>query len=332
MEEIGFWLPSSMPITDFPEITKLADELGYYSAWASEGRHGDQFSILNACAMASKRIMLGTNVSSVFVRSAPLIGMAAATVDIYSNGRFILGLGTDHRSQIIPMHGLEFSKPIPRIRETVDIVRQLWRDDEVSYPGEILNIQKFDFMYGFKPVRKEIPIYLGAVFPKMLGIAGEISNGAIMINYNIDKISEARGHFIAGAERAGKRPEDVVLSTLISTLAAESHEEARHRMRLNFTKAVTGKVNLSRYSRLQTEMGFGEERAAMFQALAEGDRERAMSIISDEYPDKMTITGTPGECKEKIEAFRAAGIDLPLIHPLGDKNEIVATLKALAPG
>ena len=165
-------------------------------------------------------------------------------------------------------------------------------DDEVSYPGEILNIQKFDFMYGFKPVRKEIPIYLGAVFPKMLGIAGEISNGAIMINYNIDKISEARGHFIAGAERAGKRPEDVVLSTLISTLAAESHEEARHRMRLNFTKAVTGRVNLSRYSRLPgLRWALARKGAAMFQALAEGDRERAMSIISDEYLDKMTNTG-----------------------------------------
>ena len=245
MEDVGLWLPSSLPITDFPEITRLADELGYHSVWASEGRHGDQFSILTACALASKRIKLGTNISSVFVRSAPLIGMAAATVDIYSNGRFILGLGTDHRRQVIPMHGLEFSKPIPRIRETVDIVRQLWRDDLVSYPGEIIDIQLFDFMYGFKPVRKEIPICLGAVFPKMLGIAGEISNGAIMINYNIDKIPEARRHFISGSERAGKSPEDIVLSTLIATLPGENREEARRRMRLNFTKAVAGRINLS---------------------------------------------------------------------------------------
>ena len=100
-----------------PEIVQcvqLAEELGYESAWVAEGHGGDQFAILTACALATSTIKLGTSISSVFVRSAPTIAMAAACVDHYSQGRFILGLGSSHKVQVEPEHGLEFSAPIPK--------------------------------------------------------------------------------------------------------------------------------------------------------------------------------------------------------------------------
>ena len=86
------------------------------------GARGDQFSILTACATATSRILLGTSITSVFVRSAPTIAMAAACVDHYSNGRFILGLGSSHKVQVEPEHGLTFAQPVQRLQECIGIV------------------------------------------------------------------------------------------------------------------------------------------------------------------------------------------------------------------
>ena len=104
MERIGVGFSGGMSPPDIVECVKLAEELGYESAWVAEGHGGDQFSILTACAVATDRIKLGTSITSVFVRTAPTIAMAAATVDHFSNGRFILGLGSSHKVQVEPEH------------------------------------------------------------------------------------------------------------------------------------------------------------------------------------------------------------------------------------
>ena len=107
---LGVGFSRGLPPADVVECVKLAENLGYESAWMAEGHAGDQFAILGACAVATTRIGLGTSISSVFVRSAPTIAMAAATVDHLSAGRFILGLGTSHREQVEPEHGIPFAR------------------------------------------------------------------------------------------------------------------------------------------------------------------------------------------------------------------------------
>ena len=107
---------------------RLAEDLGYDSAWIAEGHGGDQFSILSGCAAATSRIKLGTAISSIFVRSAPTLAMAAATVDELSEGRLILGLGSSHKVQVVPEHGIEYNKPILRLTETVKIIKELKLD------------------------------------------------------------------------------------------------------------------------------------------------------------------------------------------------------------
>lgn len=167
MERLGVAFTGGLTPPEIVQCVQLAEELGYESAWMAEGHGGDQFSVLTACALATSRIGLGTSISSVFVRSAPTIAMSAACVDYFSGGRFILGLGSSHRVQVGPEHGLPFGQPIPRLRECVDIVRQLLRDGDVSYRGEVFDIQGFDLQ--FRPLRQEIPIFVAAVFPANAG-------------------------------------------------------------------------------------------------------------------------------------------------------------------
>ena len=122
MERLGLAVTGGLAPKEIVECVRLAEELGYESAWMAEGHGGDQFSVLTACALATDKIRLGTSITSVFVRTAPTIAMAAACVDHFSNGRFVLGVGSSHKVQVEPEHGQEFSDAVPRLRETVDIV------------------------------------------------------------------------------------------------------------------------------------------------------------------------------------------------------------------
>src|SRR6266850_4885345 len=124
---IGVAFSGGLAPSDIVECVKLAETLGYESAWVAEGHGGDQFAVLGACAVATRRIRLGTSISSVFVRSAPTIGMAAATVDQLADGRFILGLGGSHRVQVEPEHGIPFVQPTARLRDTIAIVCSMMR-------------------------------------------------------------------------------------------------------------------------------------------------------------------------------------------------------------
>src|SRR6266576_1957456 len=157
MARLGIAFSGGPNPAEIVECVKLAEELGYESAWVAEGHGGDQFAVLGACAVATRHIRLGTSISSVFVRSASTIGMAAATVDQLADGRVILGLGGSHRVQVEPEHGVPFVQPTARLRDTIAIVRALVQTGVVSYRGEIITIERFDLW--FPPHRPDVPIY-----------------------------------------------------------------------------------------------------------------------------------------------------------------------------
>src|SRR6266403_3682646 len=127
------------------------------SAWVAEGHGGDQFAVLAACAIQTSRILLGTSITSVFVRTASTIAMAAATLDELTGGRFILGVGSSHKVQVEAEHGMAYGKPLTRVRETVEVIRRLLHEGRVSYQGETVRIQSFDLW--FTPRHSTIPIF-----------------------------------------------------------------------------------------------------------------------------------------------------------------------------
>ena len=136
VSKIGIAFSGGLTASEIADCAARAESLGYESVWVAEGHGGDQFAILAACALRTRRIRLGTAISSVFVRTAPTIAMSAATVDELSGGRFVLGLGSSHRVQVGPEHGVEYAKPIDRVRDTVAIIRTLLREGEVRHAGE----------------------------------------------------------------------------------------------------------------------------------------------------------------------------------------------------
>ena len=307
-----------------------AERLGYESAWVAEGHGGDQFAILAAAAARTSSIRLGTSISSVFVRTAPTIAMATAAVDDISGGRFILGLGSSHKVQVEAEHGVIYAKPLTRVRETVAVVRELLASSEVSYPGEITRIRKFDLW--FTPRRPAVPIWLSAVFPKMTALCGEIGDGLMLTRSTLATAARVREQLAEGAHRAGRDPGQIVVSSLLPTMVAESREAALAALRpgLAFYAGF-----FPRYNRMMAEHGFIAEAAAIAEAWARGDREAAERAVSDALIDATSIAGTPEECRTRIAEYRAAGLDLPILSPFargpGSRARFEAVMRACAP-
>jgi len=310
MSRIGVAFSGGLSPGDVVACVELAESRGYESAWVAEGHGGDQFAILAACAMSTRRILLGTGISSVFVRSAPTIAMAAATVDHLSQGRLVLGLGSSHRVQVEPEHGIPFVQPTRRLRETVEVVRRLLRDGVVSFAGEVVRIERFDLW--FSPLRRDVPIYLAALFPPLLELGGEIADGVLLTWATLEAGRRAAEHAAIGARRAGRDPGAVDVASLLPCSVAASRADAVARMR----RTVAFYAGFfPRYHRLLAAAGFPDEVRAIKAAWERGEREEAERLVPDALVMAVAVAGTPDECRERIARLREAGIRLPIISP-----------------
>lgn len=330
MGPIGIAFSGGPSPSEIVDCAVLAEDLGYESVWVAEGHGGDQFATLSACAVRTSRVALGTAITSIYVRSIPTIAMAAASVDDLSGGRFILGIGSSHKVQVVPEHGVPFGKPLTKTRECVEIVRALLRDGEVQYEGDTVRIENFDFW--FTPHRRDMPIYIAAVFPKMTALCGEVADGIILTRSTLKTANEVRRNIAEGAKAASRDPAQVAVTSLLPTSVAETRQEAFDAMRpgLAFYCGF-----FPRYNRLVAAHGFAEEAAAIADAWSRGARDTAVGMVTDAMVDATGVAGTPAECRAKIEAYRASGIDLPIISPFargpGAKERFEAAIRACAP-
>ncbi|HET6606438.1 MAG TPA: LLM class flavin-dependent oxidoreductase [Rhodopila sp.] len=330
MERIGIAISGGPNPAEIVELVALAESLGYESAWVAEGHGGDQFAILAACAMRTTRILLGTSISSVFVRTAPTIAMAASSLADMSGGRFILGLGSSHKAQVEPEHGVVYGKPLTRTRETVAIVRNLIRDGHVRFEGETIRIQNFDLWYA--PRYRELPVYLSAVFQKGIALCGEVADGIILTRSTLRTAATVRTHLDTAARRAGRDPSRIEVTTLLPTSVGASKEAALAALRPGIAFYLGF---FPRYNRMMAEHGFAREAAAIAEAWGRGDRDAAERAVSDEMIDATSIAGTPEQCRARVEAYRQSGIDVPILSPFARgadaKARFEAAIRACAP-
>jgi probable F420-dependent oxidoreductase len=330
MDRLGIAFSGGANPAEIVDCVKLAETLGYESAWVAQGHGGDQFAVLAACAAHTSKIQLGTSITSVFVRTVPTMAMAAATVDAISGGRFVLGIGSSHRVQVEPEHGVPYSKPLTRIREAVAIIRALLRDGRINYAGETVCIEGFDLW--FTPLRPAILIYISAVFPKMTALCGEIADGIILTRSTLTTAAQVRERLAEGAKRAGRDPSAIVVTSVLPTAVGATRKEALDALRpgLAFYAGF-----FPRYNRMMAEHGFRDEASAIAAAWSRGDREAAERAVSDALIDATSVVGTAEQCRERIEAYRRSGIDLPILSPFargpGAKARFEAVIRACAP-
>jgi alkanesulfonate monooxygenase SsuD/methylene tetrahydromethanopterin reductase-like flavin-dependent oxidoreductase (luciferase family) len=310
MDKVGISYWGGMTANDVIECTRVADKRGLASAWMAEGHGGDAFAIMAACALSTNKIRLGTSIVSIYVRSAPTIALGAATVDSLSKGRFILGLGTSHQAQVEPEHGLVFEKPVGRMRETLAVVRGLLQSSKISYKGKIF--PQIDFDYWFEPFRKRIPVYVAAVFPKMIDFCGRFADGTITVWHTVNRSRESAEILKSSAKKAGRKASEVELAALIPTCVSEDAEAAIEGMK-RLVAFYCG--FFPRYNRLMSESGFAKEAAMIRTAWVAGKKEESYNMVTEKMTRTLGIAGELEECPRRLEEYHRAGVGTPILFP-----------------
>src|SRR5204863_3365923 len=203
--KLGLNLPyeGSLAFPEAVELAQRAEALGFESVWMPEAYGTDAVSILGALAARTQRIRLGTGIVNVFSRTPALLGQTAATLDLISGGRFILGLGTSGHQVVSGWHGMAFDRPLVRMRETVEIVRRVLRQERLRFDGEIFTLDQGLKLLA-RPVRPTVPIFLATLTPAGLRLTGEVADGWIPTLFSPDHLDLFRPDLETGARAAGR--------------------------------------------------------------------------------------------------------------------------------
>ncbi len=319
--------PSLTP-QDLQELGMLAEELGYDTVWAPEGGGRDSLTALATIAMKTERVMLGTGILPIYARTATNTAMGAAGMAAVSGGRFILGLGVGHKPSVEGRDGVPFRQPMARLRETITIVRALLAGEDVAHEGRHFNISSASL--GGAAPKDRVPIYIAALGPQMLEMAGEMADGVLM-NWTAESfIADAVQHVKRGAENAGRDPSEIDIAGYVRVAAGGDEDAVRASLRGQVARYASNTF----YRNFFVETGFGDEMTEAAEALAAGDLARASEAITPEMQDQLAVVGSPEECKAALERRRAAGLQLPVVAPfaIGDNKESHRqTITAMAP-
>jgi alkanesulfonate monooxygenase SsuD/methylene tetrahydromethanopterin reductase-like flavin-dependent oxidoreductase (luciferase family) len=301
---------------------RLADELGFDSAYTTHIAGRDSMTVLAAYAVTTNNIRVGTGVLPIFSRTPVSTAQTAATIDELSGGRMVLGLGVSHAVTVENWFDSKITKPVSQMREYVEIVRAILRGDEPP-AGEHFNT-KFQFM-GYE-ARDELPIYVGALSPNMLQLAGEIADGAMLWLCNPNYIRDVVVPEVTkGREKAGKDMEGFDIVAAVPSGIAEDREKAFGAMR----RELLTYFSLPFYRSMIERSDYEGDVKAFDEAMASGDVDAATAAISDDFLEALTAIGTEDQVRAGIERYREAGASSPCIGGIPG-SDFEATLAAAA--
>lgn len=323
MSKLGLRLPDETygyDVTDVVELSKRAESLGYHSVWVAELQGPNGFMTLGQIAAETTEIGLGTGVVNVYSRTPALIAMSVSTLDQLSDGRTLLGLAASSKVTIEEWHGVEYDRPLRRVRETIEIVRAALANERVDYDGEIFSLN--DYPRSYDTVRDDVPIYNAALGPTNRRLTGEFADGWLPVHVPRGKFEEYVGDVRESAAAAGRDPDDVTVAPYVVACVDEDGEAARDHVRglLSFYLGA-----MDYYAHVFGEFGFADEVEAVREAWSAGDRDEAAARVPDSLLDEVAIGGTPEEGRERLREYRELGADLPVVYPPNAPRDVIET-------
>jgi F420-dependent oxidoreductase-like protein len=312
---VGHW--QGEPI-DVAAVAREAERLGYRSVWASEAWSSDVATILAWVAAHTERIDLGAGVFQMPGRTPAMTAMTAATLDRLSGGRFRLGLGTTGPGVSEGWHGQAFVDPIGRTREYVGLVRRMLRRDEpVRFEGRHYRLPAeggtgagLALKLGVRPLRPDLPIYLGAMGERNVALAAEIADGWMPLLFSPERAGAFRSALEEGFARRGGRPERFDVAPMVWVAIGDDLEACRTVVRPHVALYVGGMGPRHRnfYNRLVSRMGFEEAAERIAEAYLDGRRAEAAAAVPDELVDEVALLGPVARARDRLAAWREAGV------------------------
>jgi 5,10-methylenetetrahydromethanopterin reductase len=288
------------PLEESLRAIKLADELGFYACYAAdETWHKDLWLLFAAAARDTTNIRLGPSLSGVVLREPTLIAQAAATLDELTNGRAEVVLGSGNFG-LLAQYNIDWkqTKPLSRVKESVQIIRRLLDDGAITFDGEFFS---YHGLFTFaRPVQERLPVKIGSMRgPKSFEVAGEFSDGCHhCLSYSRQAYEYAFDHFRAGAERAGKNPDDLDFAAWVVTAVGRDSAAAKQAAR----SMVGIYASSMSHEQLMRNGIDPSELTPIVEAMNEGELAKSIELTSPELADKMSISGTPEEVVSKIKS------------------------------
>jgi F420-dependent oxidoreductase-like protein len=332
--KLGLNLPyeGSLSFPEAVELAQRAEALGFESVWMPEAYGTDAVSILGGLAARTQRIQLGTGIVNVFSRTPALLAQTAATLDLISGGRFILGLGTSGYQVVTGWHGLAFDRPLLRMRETIAIVRQVLRRDRLLFDGQVFHLDK-----GLKllahPVRDTVPIYLATLTPGGLRLTGELADGWIPTLFSPEHMDLFRPQLEAGAQIAGRSVDSIAIAPHVPVSIDDDRARAREALKPWVALYVGGMGSKSKnfYNDLVSQYGFADDARTLQELYLGGKQLEAIRRVPDALVDAISIAGPASYVRERLAVWASAGVTtlLASVHGKAQADRL-RTLEMLA--
>jgi F420-dependent oxidoreductase-like protein len=291
------------------ECVRAAEACGYESFWMPEAWGRDAFIELTTLASRTEKIKLATGVVNVFSRSPALLAMSAATIDEISGGRFSLGLGTSGPKVIEGFHGVQYEKPLTRLRETIEIIRLALAGERIDFKGESFNVSRFKL--GFKPLRKTIPIYVAALRPRSIRLAAETADGWLPTCWPIEKLGETAAEMQRIREQTRGENFGFETAPFLNIAVSDDLRKARDEARLPIAYYVGGMGDY--YHASISRLGWAGEADRIRDHWQSGRPRDAMASATDDLIEAIAICGPAARCRARLDEVLSIGATRPLI-------------------
>ncbi len=322
---MGYAPPGTNPL-ELLELAREAERLGYDSAWAAEAWGVDAITPLAWLGATTTTLKLGTAIMQLPGRSPANAAMTAATLDLLSGGRFLMGLGTSGPQVVEGWHGQEWGKPLGKTREYVEIVRSVLRRERLEHHGAHYDIplsggtglgKPLKLMA--RPLRSEIPIYLAAIGPKAVEQAFEIADGWLPIFWSPER---ARSVFPLDRAREGF---DVAPS--VPAVLTDDVDSGRATLKeyYSFYIGGMGARGTNFYNDLFTRYGYEAEAREIQELFLGGHQREAATKVPDAFVDEVALVGSVDRIADRLAAWRESGATTLLVS-----TRDAQTLRAVA--
>jgi F420-dependent oxidoreductase-like protein len=332
------YLSAQNTAADRLALAREADRLGFASVWVAEAYGSDAATVLGWLAAQTRRVDLGSAIFQIPARTPTMTAMTAATLDLLSGGRFRLGLGVSGPQVSEGWYGVRFANPLARTREYIEVVRQALGREAVRHDGEHHVLPLPDgpgkpLKLLLHPLREHIPVYLAAIGPKNLELAGELTDGLLPVFWSPEFASEQLAAVRAGRAKVGRTLDgfDVVPSVpvVIGDDVAAAAEPVRPYAALYMGGMGSREKNF--YNDLAVRMGYGDA-AREVQDLYLAKRQRdAAAAVPLEFIDRTSLLGSVDRVADRMHAYAESGATtLSVAIHAGGSDESIRQLRLAA--
>jgi 5,10-methylenetetrahydromethanopterin reductase len=306
---IGMMLHTGdLTMDEIVRFAKATESLGYEGFWLTEESGKEAFATLSVLARETERINLGTSILNFYSRTPMLLAMGASTIYRMSGGRFKhYGLGSGGIGFMEQGHGIKMERPLARAKEVIDIVRGYLTSKRFSYEGQWFNPKDFHLREG--PLPEEIPIYISALGPKMVGLAARIADGLITNWLTEESYEMYAGIIKKEAEAVGRNPKDVKLFSL--TMIAGEDDASVEAMR----RGLAFYFASPHYHPIAEVSGYGKEAKEIQAIWQTRDYAAASRLVTDTIVEKFSVMGSPETRARKLRWMMDAGV-YPIMYPI----------------